>query len=203
MLNLLSSEIEEILKITGQISIPSVVITIANVILLVVNVVIAIVKKIKNNKNTPYSPFVGGGAKTEDVSGLPLTTQKEGSAAIKESVMCTNMNEDKENVVTIIEEVEYVITATFPDGHSYDTRFRDLTGMFKDWSGLMPEVEPGKINAASKIIGLHNDGILTLFDAIKLVVVIFNVCNLKLTARKNAVKQITVTEEFDLTEELE
>lgn len=51
MLNVLASEIEDIINLTGNISLPQIVVTITNVILLAVNVILAIIKKIKNAKN--------------------------------------------------------------------------------------------------------------------------------------------------------
>lgn len=51
MLNVLASEIEDIVISTGNISLPQIVVTIANVILLAVNVILAIIKKIKRAKN--------------------------------------------------------------------------------------------------------------------------------------------------------
>lgn len=47
----LASEIEDIIALTGNISLPQIVVTIANVALLLVNVVLAIIKKVKKIKN--------------------------------------------------------------------------------------------------------------------------------------------------------
>lgn len=51
MLNVLASEIEDIINLTGNVSLPQIAVTIANVILLAVNIILAIIKKIKNVKN--------------------------------------------------------------------------------------------------------------------------------------------------------
>lgn len=50
MLNVLASEIEDIINLTGNISLPQIAVTIANVILLAVNVILAIIKKVKKAK---------------------------------------------------------------------------------------------------------------------------------------------------------
>lgn len=47
----LASEIDEIIALTGNISLPQIVVTVANVILLAVNIVLAIIKKVKKIKN--------------------------------------------------------------------------------------------------------------------------------------------------------
>lgn len=81
MLNVLASEIEDIINLTGDISLPQIVVTIANVILLAVNVILAIIKKIKNVKKNKQN--------------------QEGSTPVGFSTLNKNkeLNEDMEQLV--------------------------------------------------------------------------------------------------------
>lgn len=83
MLNVLASEIEDIISLTGNISLPQIVVTIANVILLAVNVVLAIIKKIKRAKNNKQIQEV-------ETSAEPLALNKK-----------KELNKDMEHLVKI------------------------------------------------------------------------------------------------------
>lgn len=83
MLNVLVSEIEDIISLTGNISLPQIVVTIANVILLAVNVVLAIIKKIKRAKNNKQIQEV-------ETSAEPLALNKK-----------KELNKDMEHLIKI------------------------------------------------------------------------------------------------------
>lgn len=70
MLNVLASEIEDIINLTGNISLPQIVVTIANIILLAVNVILAIIKKIKSVKKNKQNQEI-------EASAEPLALNKE------------------------------------------------------------------------------------------------------------------------------
>lgn len=81
MLNVLASEIEDIINLTGNISLPQIAVTIANVILLAVNVILAIIKKVKKAKNNKQNQEV-----ETSVGLVALNKEKE-------------LNEDMERLV--------------------------------------------------------------------------------------------------------
>lgn len=94
MLNVLASEIEDIINLTGNVSLPQIAVTIANVILLAVNIILAIIKKIKNVKNNKKNQEVETSAEL-----VALNKNTELNAELVALNKNKELNEDMERLV--------------------------------------------------------------------------------------------------------
>lgn len=173
MLNVLASEIEDIINLTGNISLPQIVVTAANIILLAVNVILAIIKKIKNVKNNKKNQEVETSAEF-----LALNKEKE-------------LNKDMERLVKIKaviskekfeNEYETVSVAEGTDlGSVLNNAVSDIPETGTDESTIKTVLSSTYIDAIAHCYkNTGNSKVLTGIDSI---LVAFN-CKLSITTEK-------------------